>query len=74
VAAAARLPGEDGAALLRGAARSERWDVRHAVARAIQERGDAALLPLARELAASDGDPLVAKAFAAAADALARRG
>jgi HEAT repeat protein len=55
-------------------ARSERWDVRHAVARAIADRGDPALLPLARELAASDGDALVAKAFGAAAEALARRG
>ncbi len=74
VAAAARLAGEEGAELLREAARSERWDVRHAVARAVAERGDASLLPLARELAASDGDPLVANAFAAAAASLARRG
>jgi HEAT repeat protein len=74
VAAAARLGGEEGAALLREAAESERWDVRHAVARAIGERGDRSLLTLARTLAASDADPLVAKAFAQAADALAHRG
>ncbi|HSM93154.1 MAG TPA: PBS lyase, partial [Anaeromyxobacteraceae bacterium] len=74
VAAAGRIGGDEGAALLGEAARSERWDVRHAVARAIAERGDASLLPMARALAASDGDPLVARAFAAAADALARRG
>jgi HEAT repeat protein len=74
VAGAARLAGEEGAALLRQAARSERWDVRHAVARAVAERGDASLLPLALELAASDADPLVATAFAAAAATLARRG
>ena len=73
VAAAAGLAGEEGAALLRDAARSERWDVRHAVARALTERGDPALLAFAREHATSDGDPLVAKAYAAAAEALARR-
>lgn len=74
VAAAGRLAGEAGGALLRKAAASERWDVRHAVARAVGERGDGSLLALARERAASDGDPLVAKAFAAAAEALARKG
>jgi HEAT repeat protein len=73
VAAAARIAGEAGAGLLRAAARSERWDVRYAVARALGERGDPTLGPLARELAAGDEDPLVAKAFAAAAEALAHR-
>lgn len=73
VAAAARIGGEPGATLLRKAARSARWDVRHAVARAIGERGDRSLAALARELAATDEDPLVAKAFAAAAEALASR-
>lgn len=74
VAAAARLPGEAGVALLREAARSERWDVRHAVARAVAERGDVGMAPFAREMASSDGDPLVARAFAAAAEALSPRG
>ncbi|MGB8929813.1 MAG: HEAT repeat domain-containing protein, partial [Anaeromyxobacteraceae bacterium] len=74
VAAAASMGGEEGAALLREAALSDRWDVRHAVARAIAERGEVSFLTLARTLAASDADPLVAKAFAAAADTLARRG
>lgn len=74
VAAAAHLDGEDGRALLRSAARSPRWDVRNAVARAITERGDPGLADLAREQAASEEDPLVAKAFAAAAEALGQRG
>lgn len=74
VGAAARLEGEDGRALLGEAARSDRWDVRNAVARAIAARGDPELEGLARERAAVEGDPLVAKAFAAAAEALARRG
>jgi HEAT repeat protein len=73
VAAAGRIAGEEWVALLREAARSGRWDVRHAVARAIADRGDPALLTLARELASADGDPLVVRAFSAAADALARR-
>jgi HEAT repeat protein len=73
VAAAAGLAGEEGAALLRKAARSGHWDVRYAVARAVGERGDPSLAGLAADLAAADGDPLVAKAFAAAAEALARK-
>jgi HEAT repeat protein len=74
VAAAGRLAGEDGRELLAKAALSERWDVRHAVARAVGARGDAALLGLAKERALADVDPLVSKAFAAAAEALERRG
>ncbi|MFL5582243.1 MAG: HEAT repeat domain-containing protein, partial [Gemmatimonadaceae bacterium] len=71
VAAAARLPGEAAEALLRGAARSASWDVRRAAARALADRGDPALRELAVALAASDPDPLVARAFADAARALA---
>lgn len=74
VQAAGRLAGDEGAALLRRAASSGRWDVRHAVARAIGERGDPALADLARSLAAAEADPLVARAFEAAAGALGRKG
>jgi HEAT repeat protein len=74
VQAAGRLAGDDGAALLRKGASSGRWDVRHAVARAIGERGDPALADLARSLAAAEADPLVARAFEAAASALGRKG
>jgi HEAT repeat protein len=74
VAAAARLPGDAGTALLREAALSERWDVRHAVARAVAERGDPGMASFALQMASSDGDPLVARAFAAAAEALSPRG
>jgi HEAT repeat protein len=70
VAAAARVSGADGLRLLRAAAASLRWDVRQAAARAFAERGDPALLPDAARLAASDPDPLVARAFAETARAL----
>jgi HEAT repeat protein len=70
VAAAARLPGEAGLRLLRAAATSPRWDVRRAAARAFADRGDAALRSDAERLAAGDPDPLVARAFADAAQAL----
>jgi HEAT repeat protein len=64
VLAAARVPGADGLRLLREAAASPRWDVRRAAARAFAERGDPALRVDAARLAASDPDPLVARAFA----------
>lgn len=70
VRAAARLPGAEGARLLRAAAESARWDVRRAAARAMAERRDPALRGDADRLAASDPDPLVARAFADAARAL----
>lgn len=70
VLAAARVPGMDGERILREAARSARWDVRQAAARAMAERGDRALAAEAVRLAASDPDPLVARAFADAARAL----
>jgi HEAT repeat protein len=70
VAAAARLPGPDGEALLRQAAENPRWDVRQAAARAMLDRGDPALREAAAALAARETDPLVARAFAEAAQAL----
>ena len=73
VAAAARLPGPEGEALLRQAAENPRWDVRQAAARAMLERGDPALRRTAAELAARETDPLVARAFADAAQALSGR-
>jgi HEAT repeat protein len=73
VAAAARLPGPEGEALLRQAAQNPRWDVRQAAARAMLERGDPALRRTAAELAARETDPLVARAFADAAQALSGR-
>jgi HEAT repeat protein len=73
VAAAARLPGAEGEALLRQAAQNPRWDVRQAAARAMLERGDPALQQTAAELAAREPDPLVARAFADAAQALSGR-
>jgi HEAT repeat protein len=73
VLAAAHLPGGDGERLLREAAASPRWDVRQAAARAMAERGDAALAAEAARLAADDPDPLVARAFAEAAHALGAR-
>jgi HEAT repeat protein len=73
VAAAARLPGPRGEALLRQAAEHPRWDVRQAAARAMSERGDPALRATAAGLAAQDPDPLVARAFAEAAQALSGR-
>jgi HEAT repeat protein len=74
VAAAGRIAGEAGATLLRDAVRSVRWDVRHAVARAIAARADRSLLEFARQQAATDSDALVARAFASAAETLERRG
>lgn len=73
VAAAARLPGQEGEALLRQAAQNPRWDVRQAAARAMLERRDPALRQTAAELAARETDPLVARAFADAAQALSGR-
>ncbi|HET9552538.1 MAG TPA: HEAT repeat domain-containing protein, partial [Anaeromyxobacteraceae bacterium] len=73
VAAAARLPGPDGVRLLRQAAASPRWDVRHAAARGMAERRDPALREEAARLARSDPDTLVARAFAEAATLLAGR-
>jgi len=70
VLAAARLPGAEGERVLREAARSPRWDVRKAAARAMAERGDPALGAEAARAAAVDPDPLVARAFADAARAL----
>jgi len=70
VLAAARLVGPDGERLLREAAASPRWDVRRAAARAMAERGDAALAAEAARLAADDPDPLVARAFAETAQIL----
>jgi len=67
VLGAARVEGAEGARLLRGAAASPRWDVRRAAAEAIRDRADPALLPDAERLAASDPDPLVARAVAEAA-------
>jgi len=73
VLAAARIPGEDGARILREAAASPRWDVRQAAARAMSERGDRSLGAEAALLAGSDPDPLVARAFAEAARSLGAR-
>ncbi len=70
VAAAVRVEGPEGARLLRLAAASPRWDVRHAAARAMGERRDPALREVAARLAASDPDALVARAFAEAVRAL----
>lgn len=72
VAAAARLPGAEGEALLRKAAENPRWDVRQAAARAMVDRGDPALRSAAEALALRESDPLVARAFADAARALRR--
>ncbi|HVO21480.1 MAG TPA: HEAT repeat domain-containing protein [Anaeromyxobacter sp.] len=73
VAVAAHLPGPEGERLLRQAAESGRWDVRQAAARAMLERGDRSLRETAAQLAASEVDPLVARAFAQAAQALSER-
>jgi HEAT repeat protein len=70
VLAAAHVPGAEGLRLLRAAAASPRWDVRRAAARAFAERGDPALRGDAARLAASDPDPLVARAFGDTARAL----
>jgi HEAT repeat protein len=63
VRAAARIPGEDGARLLRAAAASPRWDVRRAAALGMGDRRDPSLAADAARLAAEDPDPLVARAF-----------
>jgi HEAT repeat protein len=73
VLGAARLPGAEGARMLRDAAASPRWDVRRAAARGFAERADPALRADAERLAATDPDPLVARAFADAARALGAR-
>ncbi|HEY6101472.1 MAG TPA: HEAT repeat domain-containing protein, partial [Anaeromyxobacter sp.] len=73
VLAAARLPGAEGESIVRAAASSARWDVRHAAARAMAERRDPALASEAARLAAAEPDPLVARAFAETARALAGR-
>lgn len=73
VLGAVRVPGAEGVRLLRLVAASAHWDVRRAVARAMEERADWTLLPDAERLAAADPDPLVAHAFAAAARALGGR-
>jgi len=70
VAATAALDGPEGARLLRLAATSPRWDVRHAAARAMAARHDPSLRDEAARLASTDPDPLVAKAFAEAAGSL----
>lgn len=70
VLAAARVAGDEGLRLLRAAAASPRWDVRRAAARAFAARGDPALRADAARLAASDPDPLVARAFAETARSL----
>ncbi len=70
VLAAALLRGQDGERLVRDAAASPRWDVRRAAASAMAARGDPALGPQAARLAATEPDPLVARAFADAARAL----
>jgi hypothetical protein len=59
--------------LLCQAASHPRWDVRQAAARAMAERRDPALQATAAGLAAQDPDPLVARAFAEAAQALSER-
>jgi HEAT repeat protein len=73
VLCAARIAGAEGERVLRDAAASPRWDVRRAAARAMAERGDPALRPEAERRAATDPDPLVARAFADAARALGER-
>jgi HEAT repeat protein len=73
VALAAGLPGPEGARLLAAAAGHGRWDVRGAAARAMAVRRDPSLRGEAARRAASDPDPLVARAFADAAAALSGR-
>jgi HEAT repeat protein len=73
VSAAVQVDGEDGRALLRQALADGRWDVRLAVAQAVAARGDPRLAEDAARAAASDHDPLVSRALADAARALAGR-
>jgi HEAT repeat protein len=70
VALAGHLPGPEGARLLSAAAAHGRWDVRGAAARAMALRRDPTLREEAVRRAASDPDPMVARAFAEAAVAL----
>ncbi len=70
VLGAARVAGAEGERILRDAAASPRWDVRRAAARAMADRNDPALRGDAERLAAADPDPLVARAFAEATQAL----
>jgi len=53
--------------LLLGAARSGRWEVRYAAARAMAERPEPAVREAAARLARAEPDPLVARAFSEAA-------
>jgi HEAT repeat protein len=71
VAAAESLAGA--APVLLTAARSARWDVRRAAARALATRGDRSLLPELEALAAAERDPLAGEAFAEAVRALEAR-
>jgi len=71
VAAAEALEGA--AAVLLEAARSPRWDVRRAAARALAARGDRSLLASLQSLAAAERAPLAAEAFAEAVRALEAR-
>jgi HEAT repeat protein len=73
IEAAAGLPGAEAERILRDGAQSPRWDVRQAAARAMAQRGDPALREAAAAFAARETDPLVARAFAAAEQALACR-
>jgi HEAT repeat protein len=73
VLGAGRVPGPEGARLLRDAAASALWEVRRAAAEAMRDRRDPSLLPDAERLAAQDPDPLVARAFAEAARVLGGR-
>jgi HEAT repeat protein len=73
VAAAVLLPAAEAGPILLAAAGSARWDVRRAAAVAMAARRDPALRAEAARRAAEDPDPLVARAFAEAAAALAPR-
>lgn len=70
VAATAALDGPERLRLLRLAAASPRWDVRHAAARAMATRREPGVLEEAARLAAAEPDQMVAKAFAEAVRAL----
>jgi len=70
VAATGSLEGPERGRLLLLAAASPHWDVRHAAARAMGERREPGLRAEVERLAATEADPMVAKAFAEAARAL----
>ena len=70
VRAASALPGGAIEDLLRGAAGHPRWDVRLAVATALEERADPAALPALRLLAAAEVDAAVERALVRAIRAL----